>query len=263
MGNELVDIWRQAHRDFREAAVMAPWHHGTLLPSWTVADLVAHTVWIERTAAGLQDPPHEPDWPRLPPVTSEFGRLSEIPVDLRRTRPRDEVLAELDSIVADRYAALLRTASDATAPDIFGAPRPLSRVLRDRILDLWVHEQDIRVAVASPGHLDTAAARVAADVLIAALGFVWAKRAAAPIGSSLVVATTGPGLEFRTAVERMGDGRARPVPPPSDPTVRLTMSFGNFIALTCGRSNADASAVTVDGDPGLAQAVLGQFAVTP
>lgn len=263
MPNEFVDVWRQAHEDFRAAAVAAPWDNPTLLPGWTVGDIVAHTVWIERTALNRFDPPHTPDFDRLPHATTEFGRISEVPVDLRRSRSREEVLAELDETVADRYRVLLQTDAGATASNIFGQERPIGDVLRDRIFDLWVHEQDIRVPAGDPGHLSTTAARVAAGVLIGGLGYVWAKRAGAPIGASLAVQTTAPGLELAAAVQRDDDGRARPVPVPQSPTVVLTMTFADFVALTCGRSNADPSAVLIEGDERLGSSVVAQLAVTP
>ena len=210
-----------------------------MVPGWTVADLVAHTAWIERTALGLTDPDHEPEWTELPHASGEFGRRSEIPVDLRRSRGRDEVLAELDEAVAARLEALERMPDDAVTTNIFGIQRPLWHVLRDRVFDLWVHEQDIRIAVDRPGHLDSDGARTAAEVLIEGIGFVWAKRAQAPVGSTLVVRTTPPGLEVTGAVAQGQDGRARPVPEPIDPTTTLTLTFPDFVALTCGRRNAD------------------------
>jgi uncharacterized protein (TIGR03083 family) len=263
MAHPLVAIWLEAHADFRDSAVAAPWRHPTLLPGWTVADLVAHAAWIERTALGRQDPPHAPDWSRLPHATSDFGRTSEVPVDLRRSHSREEVLAELAAAVADRLVVLQHTDPKADAVDIFGRKRSLEHVLSDRIFDLWVHEQDIRVATASPGHLETQGARVTADVLIRGLGYVWGKRAGAPIGASLVVTTVGPGVQFSAGVLRNADGRAVPVVPAAEPTTRLTLTFANFVALACGRENADPRAVEIWGNQSLGDAVVANFAVTP
>lgn len=263
MTHPLVQTWIQAHEDFREVAAAAPWRHATAVPGWTVADLVAHTAWIERTALGLTDPLHEPDWAALPHVSGDFGRRSEVPVDLRRARGRDEVLTELDEAVAARREILLDTPDDALVANLFGIQRPLWHVLRERVFDLWVHEQDIRVAVDRPGHLDSDGARAAAEVLLDGLGYLWAKRARAPIGATLVVRTTPPGLALAGAVAREQDGRARPVPEPDGPTTSLTVPFPDFVALACGRLNADPRSVTIEGDRELGERVVDNFAITP
>ena len=265
MPHEYVALWQQAHADLREVATTAPWDQQSLLPGWTVADIAAHTIWIERTALGRVDPPHEPNWSGLPHARGDFGRASEVPVDLRRTRPRAAVLAEWDDTVADRLAVLAGTPAQERTQDIFGAQRPVGDVLRTRIFDLWVHEQDIRVPAGMPGNLDSSSARLAAEVLIGGLGMVWARRAGAPVGSSLVVATTGPGISLTAAVATQADGRARPVAPDAtaEPTVRLTTGFGNLVALMCGRSNADPGGVRMDGDAALAERVIAALAVTP
>lgn len=263
MPHPLVDTWLQAHRDFRDAAGRTPWHHPTLLPGWSVADVVAHTVWIERTALGLQDPPHEPDWPSLTHIESDFGRATEVPVDLRRSWPEERVMAELDEAVAARHELLLATDPAATARNIFGQERPLADVLTDRIFDLWVHEQDIRAAGGDPGHLATQPAVVASGVLIRGLGYIWAKRAEAPVGTTLLVTATPPGLSFTAAVQRQPDGRARPVDPPAAPTVSLRMPFEQFVAHTCGRRNADHGLVVIEGESALGRRVVERFAITP
>ncbi len=136
-------------------------------------------------------------------------------------------------------------------------------MLRDRIFDLWVHQQDIRVPLGEPGHLDDDGARITAEVLLAGLGFLWAKRAGAPSGTSLVVRTTPPGLALVAAVRIDADGRARPCDVPQDPTATLTLGFTNFVALACGRMNADAGAVVVAGDLELGARVVEDFAITP
>ena len=58
----------------------------------------------------------EPDWDALPQVTGDFGRATEVPVDLRRGWSPDAVLAEFDASVADRQAALLAGPQDPTTP---------------------------------------------------------------------------------------------------------------------------------------------------
>ena len=129
-----------------------------------------------------------------------------------------------------------------------------------RVFDTWVHEQDIRVAVGDPGHLGTAPAHMAADRMRKALGFVWAKKVDAPVGSTLQVTVTGPGVEFTDTVIRSEDGKGRPSDPVGVPTVALTMTFPGFVALTCGRGPAE---VDVAGDQELGARTIAHLNIAP
>ena len=166
----------------------------------------------------MQDPPHEPDWASLPHVRDGFGRITEVPVDLRRSRTREEVLAEFDQTVAEREVALreLRASNPGLVMNPLGRMMPFDEVIAMRVFDTWVHEQDIRVAVGDPGHLGTAPAHMAADRMRKALGFVWAKKVDAPVGATLQVSVTGPGVEFSDTVIRTEDGKGRPSEPVDD-----------------------------------------------
>ncbi|MGB7983111.1 MAG: maleylpyruvate isomerase family mycothiol-dependent enzyme [Candidatus Nanopelagicales bacterium] len=260
---DLIDVWRAAMADLRDAAARAPWRAPSLLPGWTVADIVAHALWIEASQLGRVDPPHEPDWTALPHVTSPFSRITEVPVDLRRLRSREEVLAEFDVTIADREAAL-RTAR-ATDPDgryrtPLGSMSTLEDLLSMRIFDTWVHEQDIRLAVDDPGHLDTPAAHVAAARMRSSLGRVWAKAVDAPVGATVAVTCTGPGVTFSDTVVRSADGRARACDPVEAPTVALTMSFPAYVSLACGRGTAPVESA---GDLELAARTIARFNIAP
>ena len=111
-----------------------------------------------------------------------------------------------------------------------------------------------------PGHLGTAPAHMAAGRMRRALGFVWAKNVDAPVGATLQVTVTGPGVEFTDAVIRSDDGKGRPVAEFGDPTVALTMSFPGFVALTCGRGPAEVSIV---GDQALGERTVERFNIAP
>ena len=156
--DQVFGAWQSASTDFNDLVTplsQQEWDTPTALPGWTVGDIVAHVGWLEGILIGKFDDAHEPDWDALPHVTSDFGRLTEIPVDLRRSRTREDVLIELAANVADRREALDAGPHDVAVetPGPFG-PAPLGRVLRMRTLDTWVHEQDIRDALGRPGHLD-------------------------------------------------------------------------------------------------------------
>lgn len=257
-----VEVWRGAMADLRDAASRAPWRHPSVLPGWTVADVVAHVIGIERALLDRHDPAHEPDWSTLVHVTSDFGRITEVPVDLRRSWPREQVLEEFDVTIADRHTALreLQGADPGPVMSPLGTLMPLADMLAMRVFDTWVHEQDIRVGVGDPGHLDSAAAHMAARRMVGSLGFVWAKKVQAPIGATLAVTVTGPGVEFAQTVTRGEDGRGYAIGAVPEPTVALTMSFPDFVALSCGRGPAD---VTTAGDPALAERTIGRFNIAP
>jgi len=257
-----IDVWRAAMVDFRDAAARAPWRHPSVLPGWTVADVVAHVTSIERALQGYQDPAHTPDWAALPHAKEGFGRITEVPVDLRRSRSREEVLAEFDETIAEREVALraLRASNPGLVMSPLGTMMPLDDMIAMRVFDTWVHEQDIRVAVGDLGHLGTAPAHMAAGRMRQALGFVWAKKVDAPIGATLQVAVTGPGVEFTDTIVRSEDGKGRPTSPVEDPTAALMMSFPGFVALTCGRGPAE---VSVAGDQELGQRTIARLNIAP
>jgi uncharacterized protein (TIGR03083 family) len=218
---------------------------------------------------GEYDAPHEPDWSALPHAQSDFGRITEVPVDLRRSWAREAVLIELADRVARRTVELEEGPHEAAA-EVMGpfGPAPLARVLRMRTLDTWVHEQDIRDALGRPGHLDTPGAQATAAQLLPGLGKVWAKLAGAQPGQVLDVRITGPGIEGGSIVAVGDDARARVVgddllDQAGTATVTLTMSWPAYLALSCGRGDPQPwrADVRISGDELLAARVLDHFRV--
>ncbi len=270
--DELFAAWQSASADFIDLVTplsQAEWDAPTALPGWSVGDIVAHVGWIEGMLIGEFDPPREPDWSALPHVQSDFGRITEIPVDLRRSWTREAVLIELADRISRRTAELESGARDAAA-EVMGpfGPAPLGRVLRMRTLDTWVHEQDIRDALGRPGHLDTLGAQATASQLLPGLGKVWAKLAGAQPGQVLDVRITGPGIEGGAIVAVGDDGRARMVgddllDQAGTADVTLAMSWPAYLALSCGRGDAQPwrAQVVVSGDEELAARVLDHFRV--
>jgi len=269
---QLFSAWQSASADFIDLVTplsQAEWDAPTALPGWSVGDVVAHVSWIEGMLIGEFDPPHEPDWDSLPQVANDFGRITEIPVDLRRSWTREAVLIELADRIARRTAELESGERDASV-EVMGplGPAPLGRVLRMRTLDTWVHEQDIRDALGRPGHLDTLGAQATASQLLPGLGKVWAKLAGAQPGQVLDVRITGPGIEGGAIVAVGDDGRARMVgddllDQAGAATVTLAMSWPTYLALSCGRGNPQPwrEQVGISGDADLAARALDNFRV--
>ena len=270
--DELFTAWQSASADFIDLVTplsQAEWDAPTALPGWSVGDIVAHVGWIEGMLIGEFDPAHEPDWDTLPHVANDFGRITEIPVDLRRSWTREAVLVELADRIARRTAELDSGPRDATL-EVMGplGPAPLGRVLRMRTLDTWVHEQDIRDALGRPGHLDTLGAQATASQLLPGLGKVWAKLAGAQPGQVLDVRITGPGIEGGAIVAVGDDGRARMIgddllDQAGAATVTLAMSWPAYLALSCGRGDPQPwrEQVVISGDADLAARTLDNFRV--
>lgn len=270
----LIDAWSGAIADLRGLADELGdqgWLTASVLPGWTVGDVIAHVGWIENSMLGHVDPPHEPDWSRLPHVGSPFGRITEVPVDLRRHWSRMTVLGEFDGATARREAVLRAGPQDPATPavDPFGRPKTLDAVMRMRIFDTWVHGQDIRHAAGLVGGMETSGAVVTAEQIARASGFVWAKKVAAPVGSTLTVSVTPPGVALVASVAVADDGRGRSIAQPESPTVAVSMSFDDFVQLGCGRdwpqsSREDARRrVSVEGDSALAALLLDNLNVAP
>ena len=270
--DQLFSAWQSASADFIDLVMplsQAEWDAPTALPGWSVGDVVAHVGWIEGMLIGEFDPPHEPDWSALPHAVTDFGKITEVPVDLRRSWTREAVLIELADRVSRRTAELESGPRDATL-EVMGplGPAPLGRVLRMRTLDTWVHEQDIRDALGRHGHLDTLGAQATASQLLPGLGKVWAKLAGAQPGQVLDVRITGPGIEGGAIVAVGDDGRARMVgddllDQAGAATVTLAMSWPAYLALSCGRGEPQPwrDQVVISGDEDLAGRVLDHFRV--
>ncbi len=259
-----VDIWWQAVEEFAHLLEEIPadqWQTPTDLPGWNVHDVAAHTAHLEAVSAGadhdnvdIGEPEH---------VNGIMGQFTEQGVVARKDREPDELIRELRESATKRHTWLLENLpEDSTAlADGFAAFVGWSwdRLLRNRPLDVWMHNQDIRRAIGLPGDLDTAAAKHSADYLIDSLGFVVGKKVGAPAGTTVLLSVEGSDPH---AVAVGDDGRAGPMPvPPADPTVSLTMSREDFIVTAGGRR--DAADVSIAGDENLAEQILDAFAVTP
>lgn len=267
----LLDAWSASLREIRQiGGGLTPqqWALPTACPGWSVGDVVAHIVDIEANLAGLPRPAHEPDWASLGHVASDFGRMTEVGVDVRRGRPQQDVLDELDELIDLRGQQLQDVPHDLTAqvPAFGGAPAPLGRVLRMRIFDAWVHEQDIRDAVGEPGGLDAPGAHVTASLMIDSLPRTWAKAVQAPAGAILGMDITGPGV---TALVRVGvgeDGRAG-FTDAGDPTVWIRGSWPAVMHLMSGRTSpddlVDGDTLQVDGDRALIDRLMPALNISP
>lgn len=259
-----VDVWWQAVDDFVNLLEEIPadqWQAPTDLPGWNVHDIAAHTAHLEAVSAGADHDNVEIGQPAH--VTGIMGQFTEQGVVARKDRDPDELVREIRESTTRRHTWLLEHIPedpDATA-DGFAAfvGWTWERLLRNRPLDVWMHDQDIRRATGRPGDMDSPAAKHTADYLVESLGYVVGKRAGAPAGTTVVLEVEG---SDPAAVQVNDDGRARSVEQPAEPTVRMALSREEFIVMAGGRRTPQG--VAIEGDESLGQAVLANyFSVTP
>ena len=241
----------------------ARWAAPTDCPGWSVKDVVSHLVGVESLLLGLPAPPPV----QAAHVRNPLGAGIEGWVAQRRDRSPAEVLDEFRQVTAARLAALDAMSDEqweAVGPSPAGEV-PYREFMEIRVMDSWVHEQDIRRAVGRPGHLEGPAAEASLARFTRSLGYVVGKRAGAPDGTSVVVRVLGPHAQVLAVT--VTDGRARPAAEPPDPDVSLTMTAETYCCLSCGRwDSADALAdgrVKVDGDAQLAGRIVAAMSIIP
>lgn len=263
---EYVETWWQAVTDLTALLEQVPdeeWSTPTDLAGWDVRAVASHTAHLESVLAGRPEETAEVGEP--PHVTGLMGLYTEIGVVTRRDRTPSEIVAEIREVTSLRHEQLLAdppTDAGARPAVIFGGvPWTWEVLLRNRPLDVWMHEQDVRRAVGRPGGLDTRPAQHTADYLTESFGFVVAKKAGAAPGTTAVLDVAGsPTIAF--TVNDAGRGERLPVVP-SDPTVALRTDRESFVVLAGGRRQPPEGAVTIEGDAELGARIVSVMATTP
>jgi len=262
-----VDVWEVAVADvlaLLRSLEPPDWQRPTDLPGWDVRAVAAHLAHVESVLAGNPQP--AVDVP-LAANTSVTRAYTEAGPAARATWSPGEIVEELASSAAARLARLREDPpTDPTGrADLTpgGIAWDWQTLLSNRVVDLWMHEQDVRRAVGRPGGLDTAAAGHTVGVFAGGLGYVVGKRVAPPAGTTVALEVAGP-HPVQAAVEVGRDGRAaRLLDPPGSPTVRLRTDLEGYVVLCGGRRPAETVGVVVDGDRELGGRVLAALAVTP
>ncbi len=251
---EALDDSLQATIDLCATLRPAQWRGPTACPGWTVHDHVAHLAGIESLLVGRPRPAHE--LPPLPHVVTEIDREIETDVDLRRGSRSAAVLDELRE-VAGLHIAQLRAAPPDPAvrlTHLGGAQIRARTWITLRVLDAWIHGEDIRRATGHAPDDHAPAAEIATDVFLRGFDTV-VERAAPPAGTVVLLEITEPFPNTRVV--------AFDAEPTGTPTVTLRMDVVTFTSLSAGRiSPADAD-VEIAGDQTLARTVLGSMTLTP
>ncbi|GGR60335.1 uncharacterized protein (TIGR03083 family) [Nocardioides luteus] len=261
-----VDAWWSSIGDLLtllEQLDETDWDLATDLPGWDVRAIASHVAHLEGLTAGA--PREDVEVPEADHIKSPMGQFTEVGVLTRREADPASIIDEIRRHSAVRREALLaEPPEDAAAPAIgvFGAIGwTTGKLLRNRPLDVWMHEQDIRRATGRPGNLDTAGALHTADYLLEGVGFVLAKKAGGAPGSTVVVEVEGhPAYAFTVTKEGKGVPLAGAV---TDPAVTLSTDRETYVLLAGGRAAADPAKVTITGDPTLGTKIVENLNITP
>ena len=209
------------------------WELDTACTNWSVKDNLSHIIGTELFLLG-QGPP-EIELPETSHIKNDIGQMNELYIQARRDKSGAEVLAEFDEVAQRRIKALDELTPEqweAEGPSPVGVV-PYYRFMRVRLLDCWIHEQDIRQATQKPGNQDAEVLGIVLDEIAAALGFVVGKKAGAPDGCKVQFDLTG--TAARTINIEVAEGRAKNVDSLEDADITIQVDSYLFTRLTAGR----------------------------
>jgi uncharacterized protein (TIGR03083 family) len=243
----------------------ADWDRPTDLAGWDVRAVAAHLAHLESELAGNEQQPVEVT--EREHITSPMGYYTEMGPIARRDWPTAEIVDELEAAAAARLAEL------RAQPPTDGSGTPTrtpggigwdwNTLLSNRVVDVWMHQQDIRRAVGRPGGMDSAGAEHTVAVFARAFGYAVGKRVQPDPGTRVVLDVSGL-RPVHLAVEVDGNGRAVAADVlAGDADVALAMDLETYVILAGGRRDPADVEVSVTGDEELGRRVLAAMAVTP
>jgi len=236
----------------------------TPCPGWSVRDVVSHLLGFEVMLRGGPVPEFAGSWPDY--VHNPIGELNEAFVQAHRHEPGVEVLDQFRDAAA-RSIAALRALTDEQWNKVGWSPegeRPYHRFQETRVLDSWIHLQDIRDALLQPEDDHGPGEEIVVNRFEAVVPFVVGKKAKAPEGTTVQINLTG--RQGRTILVGVRDGRAVALDHlEGAPTLEVTTPVALFWRRGAGRISAgaflSASATDVRGDRDLAEAFATGLAV--
>lgn len=242
-------------------ATLAPqeWDLPTACPGWDVKANVAHVIGTEAMLLGEPTPAVDVDVSAVPHVRNDIGAFNEAWIVHLADATPEQMIAEYRPRVAARLEALGAITPEAWDAEGFtpAGQDTHGRFMRIRVMDCWMHEQDIREAVGRPGHDTGPVIELVLDEFQQSMGYVVGKKAGAPDGSSVTLS-----LGTRD-IHVLVEGRAAVVDSlPGPATATLTMTPLLFTRLAGGRSGADVSSVAISGDEALGAQVASNLGFT-
>ncbi len=240
----------------------AEWTTETSLPGWTVHDVVAHIVGTESMLQGVATPEADVDVSTLKHVRNAIGVMNEAWIRKLRGLSPAELRQLYRTVTAQRRDELsglpVEQWNDITAtpagPDTYG------RFMRVRVFDCWMHELDIRDAVARPAGSEELVGRVSAlalDEMAASMGFVVGKLGGAPDGARVRIELTGP-LRRDINVAIQGRGRVVEDFGAEEPTSTIALDGVLFTRIAGGRTTpgAHSAAISYGGDDAVGRRIV-------
>jgi uncharacterized protein (TIGR03083 family) len=163
----------------------------TACPGWSVRDVLSHLLGFEMMLQGAPVPPYDGPWPEY--VHNPIGEINEAFVRVHRAEPGIEVLNQFRA-VAGKAIHNLRALDDEAWEKVGWSPegeRPYHRFQETRVLDSWIHLQDIRDALLEPADDHGVAEEIVVNRFEAALPFILGKKMKAQDGTVVHVNLTG------------------------------------------------------------------------
>ncbi|MGH9046028.1 MAG: maleylpyruvate isomerase family mycothiol-dependent enzyme [Acidimicrobiales bacterium] len=238
------EIW-SATTGVCESLQADAWELSTDCPGWTVRDHVSHMIGTELGLLGTPAP--APPEPMPGHVRNPIGQSNEAWIEARRGVPGSEVLAEFVDVTTRRLDQM-RSFPPSRWIEPGWSPMgevPYGEFMQIRIMDCWVHGQDIRWALDEPGDRGGSGERVALNRLTTGVGFIVGRQVGPPDGTTVVFEIEGP--DPRTVAVAMEERRARSLDrAPAEPTVLVRLPALEFVRLACGRQSGEDALATGD-----------------
>jgi len=259
----LTDEWGHI-ADLMSGCSGEEWRRQSILPGWTVQDIVAHMIGTECMLAGRTAPPATRDLKASDHVRNDIAAMNEQWVDSMRELSPPEMLERFRQITEIRTESLRSMSQqEFDAPSWTPAGQATyGRFMQIRVYDCWLHEQDIRDSLGRPGNDSGPEAATAVEEIALALGFIVGKKAGAPQGSAVTFEITG-GVTRRihVAVAERAAVVDR-LEAPAD--VTLHVASGLFVRIAGGRVDPAASVeqIVMDGDQDLGRRVIAALPFT-
>ena len=236
----------------------------TPCPGWSVRDVLSHLLGFEEMVRGAPVPEFVGPWPAH--VRNPLGELNEAYVAAHRHETGLEVLNQFREAAA-RSLEALRRLDDAAWDKVGWSPegeRPYHRFQETRVLDSWIHLQDIRDALLQPEDDHGAGEEIVINRFEGVLPYVIGKKVDAPEGTLVQLNLVG--RLARTIRIGIVDGRAVAVEHAAKvPDLELTTPVALFWRRGAGRITAQAflsaSATDVRGSREMAQSFAEALAI--
>jgi uncharacterized protein (TIGR03083 family) len=260
----LDETWSSIERTMRPREPDA-YDVQTPCPGWSVRDVLSHLIGFELLLRGefaLEQ--HDGPWPSH--VKNPIGEVNEQMVERYRLLGGPELL-DLFRTTTQRSLEHLRSLDDGAWEKVGWSPegeRPFHRFQETRVLDSWIHLQDIRDALLEPSDDHGPGEEIVVNRFESALPYVIGKKAGASDGTLIQINLSG--RLARSILIGVENGRAGAIERSGDPpTMELTTPVALFWRRAAGRISADAflraSATDVRGDEKFAESFADALAI--